>query len=219
MSDGRIHKISRETLHDRAYHELRSAIMAGRFAPGERLTVRGIAEELGVSAMPVRSAFARLVAEKIVGQNASGGVELPQMSQEAYIELLRLRALLEGHAAYLAAERATTREVAQLRKLADILTEASNSGDAHGYVKANKAFKFAVVATAKSEPLLDLVERLWLQVGPFMYLFQRDVNHQAEIDRHHQVVEAIAKHDAATAKAEVERDILDGIDFLIKADS
>jgi len=215
VSEGRIHKLNRETLHDRAYHELRAAIMAGRFAPGERLTVRGIAEELGVSPMPVRSAFARLIAEKIVSQNASGGIELPEMSRDEYVERLQLRALLEGQAAYLAASRATPADVARLGKLADALTEASENGDARGYVRANKAFKFAVVTAARSEPLMDLVERLWLQVGPFMHLFQTDVHHQAQIDRHHQAVAAIARHDAAAASDEITRDILDGIQFLL----
>lgn len=216
MTKPRVHKIVREPLHDKVYHELRAAIMAGRFAPGERLTVRGIAEELGVSPMPVRGAFTRLVAERIVAQNASGGVELPKMTRAEYLERLELRALLEGHAAQIAAQKANTRIIAQLNKLADAVTEASLSGDARGYVSANKKFKFAVVDAAGSEPLMDLVERLWLQVGPFMHLFQTDVRHQAEIDRHHQAVAAIAKGDGETARIELERDIRDGIEFLLR---
>lgn len=216
MTKSRFHKIAREPLHDKVYHELRAAIMAGRFAPGERLTVRGIAEELGVSPMPVRGAFTRLVADRIVSQNASGGVELPKMSRDDYVERLDLRALLEGRAAVLAAQKANARTVTQLGKLADALTDASLSGDARGYVNANNKFKFAIVEAAESEPLMDLVERLWLQVGPFMHLFQTDVRHQAEIDRHHQVVEAISKGDGDTARLEIERDIRDGIAFLLR---
>ena len=216
MPRTRFHKISRETLHDRVYGELRAAIMAGRFAPGERLTVRGIAEELGVSAMPVRAAFTRLVSERIVTQNAAGGVELPAMTRDEYLERFELRALLEGKAAEMAAGRADERVVAKLRKLAKAITEASLSGDAHAYVSANKKFKFEVVEAAGSVPLMDLVERLWLQIGPFMHLFQTDVRHQAEIDRHDQVVEAIARGDGKTARFELERDIRDGMDFLIR---
>ncbi|MCA0042508.1 GntR family transcriptional regulator [Celeribacter litoreus] len=214
MTKSRFQKISREPLHDKVYHELRSAIMAGRFAPGERLTVRGIADEFGVSAMPVRAALTRLVAEKIATQNATGGVELPKMSHEEYLERIELRALLEGRAAALAAAKANKRTVSHLEKLADALSEASVAGDARGYVNANKKFKFAVVEAAASEPLQDLVSRLWLQVGPFMYMFQNDVAHQAEIDRHHQVVDAIREGDAERARVEMERDILDGIEFL-----
>ncbi len=219
MAKSRFNKLSRETLHDRVYGELRAAIMAGRFAPGERLTVRGIAEEIGVSPMPVRAAFTRLVSERVVTQNATGGIELPEMSQEEYLERLELRALLEGKAAEMAAGRTNEATVAKLRRLADALTEASLAGDEPGYANANKRFKFAIVEAAGSEPLMDLVERLWLQVGPFMHLFRTDVRHQAVIDRHHQTVDAIARGDGRAAREELERDIRDGMDFLVRTTS
>lgn len=100
--------------------------------------------------------------------------------------------------------------------LGNALTQASLVGDARGYVDANKKFKFAIVEAAGSEPLTDLVERLWLQVGPFMHLYQTDVRHQVKIDRHEQIVDAIEKGDGPAARREVERDIRDGMDFLLE---
>ena len=66
MTDTRLKnlKTSWAPLHERTYQELKTAIMSGKFMPGEKLTVRGLSEELGVSAMPARAAILRLAAEK-----------------------------------------------------------------------------------------------------------------------------------------------------------
>lgn len=219
MPETKLRKISRETINNRAYAELRKAIMAARFSPGEKLTVRRIARDLGVSSMPVRAAFARLWAEKAIAQNSSGTMEIPRMTREQYTELLQLRSLLEGKAAEMAAGRITNGELSRLEKIATRLTEASLFGDANGYMAANQEFKFAVVAAARSEALADLVERLWLQVGPFMRFYINDIRRQHYLDRHEEVVEALRRRDGEAARLAIERDILDGADFLLEHSS
>src|SRR5258706_14132051 len=50
----RLAPITHQTLYERVYEELRSAIMSASFAPGETLTIRGLAQQLGTSVMPAR---------------------------------------------------------------------------------------------------------------------------------------------------------------------
>ncbi len=57
-------RLERETLHERAYDEVKKAIMGGAIAPGEPMTIRALAKALGTSVMPVREALRRLVAER-----------------------------------------------------------------------------------------------------------------------------------------------------------
>ena len=191
--------------------------MSARFAPGDRLTVRGIAAEFGVSAMPVRAAFSRLIAEKAVVQNASGTIEIPHMTREHYRELIMLRALLEGRAAEIAALRITPAELKDLKSIGEKLTKASKSGDADAYITLNQKFKFAVVASAKSPVLGELVERLWLQVGPFMRFYAAEVHVQHELDRHMEAIDSMARGDAVAARQAIERDIIDGAEFLFSS--
>lgn len=214
MSDSRLKKLNRHPLHEQTYHELRSAIMSAKFAPGEHLTVRGVAADLGVSAMPVRAAFTRLIAEKAVDQNANGTILIPRMTKERYQELILLRALLEGKAAEIAASRITPAQLRNLKKIGKALTEASMAGDAEGYIVLNQRFKFAVVAAAEKPALADLVERLWLQVGPFMRFYATDVRAQHELDKHMEAIQALEEGDGAAARAAIENDILEGADFL-----
>ena len=60
----RLARITHATLYEKVYEELRNALMSGRFLPGEPLTIRGVAEALGTSIMPVREALRRLAAER-----------------------------------------------------------------------------------------------------------------------------------------------------------
>jgi DNA-binding GntR family transcriptional regulator len=59
----KVARIERRTLADRVYDDIKSMLIQGTAAPGERLTLRGMAEALGTSPMPVRDAVSRLVAE------------------------------------------------------------------------------------------------------------------------------------------------------------
>lgn len=44
-----LRQVSRETLQEQVYRQLREALMSGRFEPGQKLTIRGLAEALGSS--------------------------------------------------------------------------------------------------------------------------------------------------------------------------
>ena len=48
--------IEQETMADKVYRQLREALMSGRFAPGQALSLRSVAEAVGSSTMPVRAA-------------------------------------------------------------------------------------------------------------------------------------------------------------------
>jgi DNA-binding GntR family transcriptional regulator len=54
------------SLGDAAYIELKERLSRGVYRPGDKLTVRSIAEALGVSSTPARDAINRLAADKAV---------------------------------------------------------------------------------------------------------------------------------------------------------
>ncbi|MFB2550847.1 GntR family transcriptional regulator [Ensifer soli] len=218
MAESKLNKLTRNPLHEQTYSELRAAIMSARFAPGERLTVRGVADMLGISPMPVRAAFMRLVAEKAVVQDANGSVYIPKMTRQHYKELIELRALLEGRAAEMAAPLITATELSALEVVARDLTAASKAADAERYIDLNQRFKFGIVAAARSAALEDLVSRLWLQVGPFMRYYASEVSAQHALDRHDDAVEALKRRDGPAARIAIESDILDGANFLFATD-
>ena len=82
-------------LHDRVYRSLRDALITGRIVPGRAVTLRGLAQSLGVSPMPVREAIRRVSAEGglVVGPNRR--VWVPAMDADRFDELVAARSLLE----------------------------------------------------------------------------------------------------------------------------
>ena len=56
----------RTNLNDRVYEELRSRVLTREHAPGAKLSLHGLAAELGVSRSPVHHALTRLVAEGLL---------------------------------------------------------------------------------------------------------------------------------------------------------
>src|ERR1700691_1403514 len=89
--------VGRETLQDQVYLQLRQALMAGSFRPGQALTLRSVAEALGVSQMPVRGALERLQAEgALVAQFSRRTLNVPELRLAELAELRDIRVELEG---------------------------------------------------------------------------------------------------------------------------
>jgi len=111
------HAIERTTLAQQAYQALRSAILSRRLPAGQKLVVRALAEELGLSPTPVKTALSTLAREGLVVHHPHQGYAVPELSGDDVAEIYALREVVEGLAARLAAQGgspALTRELARL---------------------------------------------------------------------------------------------------------
>ena len=73
--------------------------MAGRFQPGQTVTLRGLARSLGTSPMPVREALRRLIAERALDLGPNRSARVPVVTSAKYAEICEVRIALEGLAA------------------------------------------------------------------------------------------------------------------------
>jgi DNA-binding GntR family transcriptional regulator len=207
----RLQPIDTTTLHERAYAHLKKAMMAGLFRPGEAVTLRGVAEALGTSVMPVREAVRRLVSERALEMPTSRSIRVPLMSRERFDDLCRCRLLLEGEAASLAARKADAGTLEQLEALNRDIADRVRSGDMAAMLAANQAFHFAVYSGCGSELLISMIEALWLQGGPYLNLLTSLAAEEDAIEvdnsEHEKLIGALAKRDANAARAAVRADI------------
>ena len=97
--------VTRETVQDRVYRELRRALIHGRFNPGEVLTIQGLATILATSTMPVREALSRLISERALEALPNRSVRVPLVDAGRLEDLLRARIVIEGAAFDMAAAR------------------------------------------------------------------------------------------------------------------
>ncbi len=203
-----------ETVQEFAFRRLRHAIMTGRFPPGLAVTIRGLAELLGVSAMPVREAMRRLVAERALDLLDNRRVRVPEMTVPRFDALIAARILLECEAARQALPLMDTTRLAELRRLDAAADEVFARGDVERTIEANFAFHKFLYSQAPSDALTPLIESIWLQIGPFMRAALTGATVYNRADRHAEALAAIEARDAPALARAIEADVRDGIGHL-----
>ncbi|MEU8363176.1 GntR family transcriptional regulator [Nonomuraea sp. NPDC048882] len=109
------------TLGDQAYAAIREAIVTGSLRRGEKVTERGLAESLNISATPVREALRRLEQDRLVERTGPRSVRIAEFGKDELREFTMIEDVLRALAARLAAEKSTA---AQRRAMAGCLDEA-----------------------------------------------------------------------------------------------
>ena len=102
---------------DRAAELLRERILNGHYAPGYRLTLTALAEELGCGMTPVREALRKLQAQNLVDLIPNKGARIRVITLSELGEVYAVRAELEGYAASLAAAAFSRDQVAALESI------------------------------------------------------------------------------------------------------
>lgn len=205
---------ARGTLQERVYRRLRDDLMTGRFRPGRAMTIRGLADEMGVSMMPVREALRRLVSERALTLRPNRRVAVPEMTVEAFEELTEARVALEVLAARRAFPYADAALADRLEAIDLAQDRAIEAGDGAGYLQQNQAFHFTLYRAAPAGVTLPLVESLWLQIGPFLHLTRESLGVTYNEDRHKEAVAALRAGDEEALARAIEQDIRDGMGSL-----
>jgi DNA-binding GntR family transcriptional regulator len=207
-----------KTLADQVYAQLREALMAGQFRPGQALTLRSVAEALDISHMPVRAALLRLEAEGAIAAPTNGRtLIIPQMRVSELLELRDIRAELEGLAAERAAAIISDAEILVADQHCHLMQTAAEAGNLEAYIRENWAFHTAVYRASRMKQLLGVIERLWLRIGPHVGMMMPDRTAMtASMPNHHKVVEALRRHDGFAARAGIADDIHESAENLSK---
>ena len=200
--------VARETMAGRVYAQLREAIMTGRFAPGQLLSLRSVAEAVGSSTMPVRAALTRLQAEGALIDGAGRALMVPPMTLELLDELRDVRVALEGAVAKRAASRMSRAHLAQLQEIFDTMDAHVEAGDAPAYLRSNFEFHIAIYTHGASDLTLATIQNLWMRIGPFLNLVAPDIPHMRKsMAAHRHIVDALWRGDGEGARAGIEEDI------------
>lgn len=209
--------VARRNLKELAYEQLRIGLIRGRFSPGYPLTVRGVAEALGISPMPVRAALDRLEAEgALVARDGNRTLAVPEMTIEAYCELREIRIMLEGRAAKKAAEAITPHDLAVIEQAVAAMQAAADAGDVDGYLNANWQFHFGVYRSSRMPALVSMIESLWLRVGAYVRWMMPDASAlKRSMPNHWLIAEALRQRDPVAARSAIEADILESSDQLL----
>lgn len=148
-----------------AYDIIRDAIIDGTLPPGMKLRQETLAESIGISRLPIRSALIQLEADGLVVFHARRGAMVRALSVEEATEVYHLRTLLEKEALRLAMAEQTPERIARLRELADTADAIEEGGE---FVEARTDF-YAALYDAERRPLLwEMIEQLRLKLGRYV---------------------------------------------------
>jgi DNA-binding GntR family transcriptional regulator len=211
------HGFGELTTHEQVYRKMRQQILYGGIRPGSALTLRGIADELGVSPMPVREAVRRLTAERALLLRDNRRVMVPPMTRENFEQILFARRALEPELAARALPNLTSADIAEIEEIDAGIDVAMRVGDIEGYMRTNHQFHFTIYRKSEAWILVALVESVWLQFGPFMRMAYGRIGTSTIEDHHEFAIAAMKAGDAAGLRSAIDADIGQGMGFIGEA--
>jgi DNA-binding GntR family transcriptional regulator len=194
-----LQKIRNKTLRQTVYEQLRESIITSELPPGQTISLRNLADSMGVSPMPVREALLQLESEKIVVINSNKSIRVNELSHKDIEEIVKIRISLETMICEIACDIRPESELTELRRIVDDMWDSA--ADIKKYLKLNYEFHFGMYELADSPILLSLIDSLWARIGPY-FLQVLDPEHVRSTDNHihEKMLEALIKRDKKLMK-------------------
>ncbi|RVU16438.1 GntR family transcriptional regulator [Methylobacterium oryzihabitans] len=202
-----VRPLVRENLGERAYADLRAALMRGQLRPRERLRLRPMSVRFGISATPMREALLRLVSEKALAIDARGSVVVPTLTLAELLEIRAIRIDLEGRAAATAAVVASAAEIDGLAAIHEAISECHRTRDFERAVNLNTEFHLGLCRLARLPVLCDIVETLWVRCGPILSHLYDGGLPDWEPHPHRRMLGALRRRDPDEARDAAREDI------------
>lgn len=198
--------LSRQSVADDAYTQLRTAIQDGSLQPGTRLVERRIAAQFHISHIPVREALARLSDDGLVERAAGRGARVASLGRRELEEISSVRVVLEQLVAVRAQTHAPPGTEDQLRSVAAAMAAAAVKGDRDRVADLDREFHERLWTATDHQTLIQLVEGLRGRIAAFLrratYLLEQG-QLEAHTASHVELIDAIFSGDPERARAKM----------------
>ncbi len=193
------------SLKRQAYAALKNAIAAMDVYGSRaeiRLDERRLAADFGISRTPVREAMAQLEREGFVRSEPRRGVYVVRKSKREVIELITVWAALEGMAARLITQEATSEEIASLRRMFATFENGAVRAHLDEYSQLNIEFHQTIIRLSRNEALIHLAENLFTHMR---MIRRKTIGEKDRADRsirdHIHIIEALEARDTVRAES------------------
>src|SRR5690554_1694066 len=176
-----------------AYQSIKERINDGTFSPGYRLVLGRLAEELGVSVVPVREAVRMLEAEGLVTFERNVGAQVAMLDPAEYRTTMQTLSLVEGYATAISAPFITTDDLARARAINDRMAASLKHFDPAEFTRLNLEFHGVLFEHCPNPHILGLVQRGWarmraLRESTFSFVPGRA---QGSVDEHSRLLDLL----------------------------
>lgn len=196
--------------HRQRIHDLiRSRILRGEIGPDDKLVDTALAEDMGVSRMPVREAMMQLVSEGYL-EGTSRGFALARLGPERVLEVFLLRRLLEPRAAASAAQSMRETAISELRKTVETSAETLRTGDFEIFYRASEQFRNIWLAAVPNSELRAAIQRYSVQVQTVRLATMHDPDaHRTIVAGQRDLMAAFEGRDALEAADRIQRFVIE----------
>ncbi|WP_282161943.1 GntR family transcriptional regulator [Ulvibacterium marinum] len=189
-------RITADELSKQAYKKVKKMIVSKKLLPGQKIVQEQLADKLGISRTPLRSALQMLEAESLIKSIPRRGVVVREFSDAEIIEIYDCRIALESTATRLFTHRAAQPEIDRLRSL--LLPFEKGEINAQAYQKADSEFHNSLIKNSGNDFLYNLFQKGNLLVCIDMIGLVRPP--QETLEEHLDIVSAIRYRDADLAE-------------------
>jgi len=202
------------TLSDQAFEVIRERILSTQIPPLAPIRQEALAEELGISKIPLREALGRLEQHGLLSSHPNRGFFVPALTAIEAEEVFALRLKIEPDAAAAASLDANEAQ-REAAKAALVSLEAAAKADAPAAVSFNRAFHLALVRPGGRQVTTQLVERLHVLAERYVRKHLEPEGREARADSEHRaILKAWLARDTATITALVSQHIAATLDDL-----
>ena len=187
---------------------VRARILRHEFAPGYRLVLGSIADQLGMSVVPVREAVRQLEAEGLVTYERNVGARVAMTEPSAYAHTMQTLGLLEAAATALSAHDATPDDLAEAREVNARMTAELALADPHEFTGLNRQLHAVLIRRCPNPRLLELVESEWARLDYLRDSTFSFVPHRAHesVREHESIITVVADRAPAVEIEQAARD-------------
>ena len=155
-------------LRELAYVQIRRMVMLGEFPTGQRLTEEQIADQLDVSRTPVREAFVRLHADRLLTRFSDGGYYVAEIDLLDLRDLYELRLTLELRGITRAAEPGISHDTQALTALQKewLDIQAAPPEPDGSFIELDESFHLALLRSSGNLALADMLETVNIRIRP-----------------------------------------------------
>lgn len=195
------------TTPDYIAHALRVAIYDGQFEDGEELNQVELATHFQVSRVPIREALRQLQAENLVRSIAHRRAIVVGLDLDEMLELIEIRAVLEG---FLVAKAGPRLDPAALRRLNELCDEADRIKDyGYNWVLKNWEFHRTLYQPSRSKAAIEMVEHLNLRVERYVRRSGGARRLREAAAEHRRILKDVERGNFAAARDRMQEHILE----------
>lgn len=191
-----------ELLGKKVYRVLKSKIIKGSFEPGDKLLESRIAKQLGVSRTPVREALRQLAAAGFVKMIPNQAIIVNDISIKDLREVLQIRGVLEGLAAWLAAFLITKEKIKVLETCNENMEKLIGQNNIIAFGKESNKFHSVILEICENNRLIQIRENLADQIYKYRNISLHIPGRlESALKEHKEITEALKQGNADKADA------------------